>query len=71
MNGHPCDTCLRWAECNGVDRDTCPLVKAHAEREAAPVRITVPLTSFSARALARAVDGIYDLAAQRRRIFYD
>jgi hypothetical protein len=21
----PCETCLRWPECNGVDRDTCPL----------------------------------------------
>lgn len=20
----PCDTCLRWPECNGADRDTCP-----------------------------------------------
>lgn len=21
---HPCDSCLRWYECNGVDED-CPL----------------------------------------------
>ena len=21
----PCESCLRWSECNGVDRDTCPL----------------------------------------------
>lgn len=21
----PCDTCLRWEECNGVDVDNCPL----------------------------------------------
>lgn len=23
----PCDTCPRWYECNGVDRDNCPLWK--------------------------------------------
>lgn len=23
----PCDTCLRWSECNGVEKDTCPLCK--------------------------------------------
>lgn len=23
---HPCETCPRWEECNGVD-DTCPLIK--------------------------------------------
>lgn len=23
---HPCDTYLRWWECNGVD-DTCPLLE--------------------------------------------
>lgn len=23
----PCDTCLRWYECNGVDRDSCPIVE--------------------------------------------
>lgn len=22
---HPCSTCLRWWECNGVDCDSCPL----------------------------------------------
>lgn len=22
---HPCETCLRWPECNGVDADRCPL----------------------------------------------
>lgn len=21
----PCETCLRWTECNGVDREFCPL----------------------------------------------
>lgn len=21
----PCDTCTRWYECNGVDRENCPL----------------------------------------------
>lgn len=29
---HPCDTCLRWPECNGVDADNCPLCMAYAER---------------------------------------
>lgn len=26
MDDHPCSTCLRWWECNGVDWDTewCP-----------------------------------------------
>lgn len=23
---HPCSTCLRWPECNGVDADTCKLL---------------------------------------------
>ena len=21
----PCDTCLRWYECNGIDKTDCPL----------------------------------------------
>ena len=21
----PCETCLRWEECNGVDKDNCPM----------------------------------------------
>lgn len=21
----PCENCLRWDECNGVDRDNCPI----------------------------------------------
>lgn len=25
MNKDPCETCLRWPECNGVDADNCPL----------------------------------------------
>ena len=28
MTADPCDTCLRWSECNGVDRDTCPVAMA-------------------------------------------
>lgn len=73
MDDHPCDTCLRWPECNGIDQDTCQLVKAHAEREAAPVRFTVHLDNFSARALARVVEKLTanDLTTLRRRIFYD
>lgn len=27
MENNPCETCLRWPECNGVDRDNCNLVK--------------------------------------------
>ena len=27
----PCDTCRRWDECNGADRDTCPLWRAEKE----------------------------------------
>lgn len=23
MTGHPCETCLRWWECNGVEASTC------------------------------------------------
>ena len=22
---HPCGTCLRWSECNGIDAENCPL----------------------------------------------
>lgn len=22
---NPCDTCLRWYECNGIDKENCPL----------------------------------------------
>lgn len=21
----PCETCVRWSECNGIDKDYCPL----------------------------------------------
>ena len=24
MEENPCDTCLRWEECNGVDKKVCP-----------------------------------------------
>ena len=24
---HPCEYCLRWSECNGVDVEFCPLCK--------------------------------------------
>lgn len=27
----PCDTCLRWPECNGADRDTCPNCRTRTE----------------------------------------
>lgn len=29
----PCETCLRWAECNGVDKE-CPLRKQYTEVDA-------------------------------------
>ena len=32
MSGHPCDSCQRWSECNGVDAPNCPLVKTWEER---------------------------------------
>lgn len=25
QDGHPCESCLRWPECNGVDWPTCQL----------------------------------------------
>lgn len=27
MDDYPCETCLYWYECNGVDADICPLCK--------------------------------------------
>ena len=33
MNEHPCENCLRWSECNGVDWETCPDSKAQNEME--------------------------------------
>ena len=21
----PCETCLRWYECNGIDKENCPM----------------------------------------------
>ena len=32
MENDPCETCLRWSECNGVDADTCPLRKQTDKR---------------------------------------
>ena len=32
MENDPCETCLRWPECNGVDADTCPLRKQTDKR---------------------------------------
>lgn len=28
----PCDTCLRWPECNGVDASICPLWREETEK---------------------------------------
>lgn len=33
MTADPCDTCLRWSECNGVDRDACPLINPKPEED--------------------------------------
>ena len=30
---NPCETCLRWPECNGSDRDNCPWWQSVDERE--------------------------------------
>ena len=76
MTGHPCETCLRWPECNGIDRDACPLVKAHAEKEAAPVRVSVAirLDRFDGKKLAGLMEEVrrdfYGLAAKLRQDFY-
>lgn len=34
MNNDPCETCLRWPECNGVDADTCPLCGGEEKKNA-------------------------------------
>jgi hypothetical protein len=26
-DNHPCATCLRWPECNGVEAERCPLCR--------------------------------------------
>ena len=28
-----CETCQRWSECNGVDRDNCPLWRENDKKE--------------------------------------
>ena len=28
-----CETCTRWSECNGVDRENCPLWRANDKKE--------------------------------------
>ena len=30
---NPCDTCLRWWECNGVDKENCPLWDTNSKEE--------------------------------------
>ena len=35
MTVEPCETCLHWPECNGVDADTC-LVRIHNNRGREP-----------------------------------
>lgn len=29
MTGHPCETCLRWPECNGTAWGSCPHSVVH------------------------------------------
>lgn len=29
----PCETCLRWPECNGVDAESCPVVRSEKAEE--------------------------------------
>ena len=41
---HPCDTCLRWPECNGVDWGSCPAYQAQEEQEKAPTEMAEFLT---------------------------
>jgi hypothetical protein len=33
--GHPCETFLRWWECNGVDYAVCPICETDNEKEEA------------------------------------
>jgi len=35
QDGHTCENCLRWSECNGVDWPTCQGLRATAELVAA------------------------------------
>jgi hypothetical protein len=31
----PCENCLRWPECNGVDANTCPLCRREETKQKA------------------------------------
>lgn len=33
MDNHPCETCLRWNECNGIDDNQCQLIKLWEEKQ--------------------------------------
>lgn len=33
MSADPCDECNRWAECNGVDRECCPVYQHWEEKQ--------------------------------------
>lgn len=55
---HPCETCLRWPECNGVDADNCPLCKDWAEskiREATEAAVAREIALPSLLQLAEAL----------------
>lgn len=34
MDDHPCETCTRWSECNGIDKNNCPLWRTDETEEA-------------------------------------
>lgn len=38
MTNDPCETCLRWPECNGVDAEQCPLMRPGKDDEAVSSR---------------------------------
>lgn len=43
MKKDPCDTCLRWPECNGVDANTCPLCKWEEQQQQPKAQKPYPL----------------------------
>lgn len=59
---HPCETCLRWSECNGVDAANCPLCIAYAERKQRREVIEITLPVPDVRALEKAVKDINRMA---------
>lgn len=57
MSG-PCDTCLRWPECNGVDAENCPICKAareRAEKSGGETTGRGPIISVDGKALCKCI----------------